>query len=113
MEILTRKSLEKILSIRNPGDVYASDLLDEDLFEETDQFSVSRLRPMSALDDYDGIDVLAWHQRGKKFVHFSYCNITNVWMTKEFGHSTYKPERDDERYTGFIPMPTYNPNGQN
>lgn len=113
MEILTRKSLEKILSTRNTRDVYASDLLDEDLFEETDQFSVDRLRPMSALDDYDGVDVLAYNKRLKRFVHFSYDNIAEWWLIYEFGCIYYSHDRHHDRYSGFMPMPTYEPEGQN
>lgn len=111
MQILTRKMLEKIISNRNPSDMYASDQLDEDLFEETDQFSVERLRPMGALDDYDGVDVLAYNKVLNRFVHFSYDNIAGGWLIHKLVYVYYNPEKHQPEFSGFIPMPKHTPEG--
>lgn len=102
MEILTREKLTKIIDERCDDVLYAADILDEDLFEETDQFEVSRLRPMGALDDYDGVDVLAYNKVLNRFVHFSYDNIAGGWLI----HALDQPE-----FSGFIPMPKHTPEG--
>lgn len=42
--------------------------------QEIDQLTVSKLRPMSDIELYEGSDILVFHKQTKRFVHAAYLN---------------------------------------
>ena len=107
MKVMTEERFKELIGLDEAGDYVAciNDILEE--FQELDQLTVTRLRPMSELVDSDEVDVLAFNSRLGRFIHFAYQNHMDDWWVYEFDYS-FKLLGDYD-FEGWIPMPKYEP----
>lgn len=108
MRVITEERLKELMFEWDGMDpfVQSCKFLIENECKELDHLTVTKLRPMSELDQYGVDNILAWNESLRRYVHFTYDTFVNSYWIHEFD-SFYTI--DEKTYKGWLPMPIYKP----